>query len=332
MNILTYWSASDSRTPVVKTPADVQQRLQAAAADISKHLGVQAAGSDRRKYQHEQWSAIGVDPVQSNISSQGAAYRRGERLRVVVRADNPLLRQRYTIAHEIGHCLLRQLLESSSVQLERKQEEVFCDQFAAKILVPESALAALIQKLKGAAPTSKVILEWCRELEVNILPMLIALNSQWTWPTSAVLYCQNFAHRSDSESALRVVNYAAPERLYLPRNKRVHSLGLRSLDDWFVGAQGGYAKGADQRVRLPLYERDTFSSKTGFIEGEVDWTAMRLNDNTQGSGRVFVDLTLVGDWALKWAGGVPKVFEPARLLGTKRASTRTAKTSQRKGT
>lgn len=312
MNILTYWTESRSGIPEANTLGDVEAHLQTAAAEIARCLKASPGPGERSKYRHDQWAIIGVDPVQANISSDGAAFTKDGRLRVIVKADQPVLRQRYTVAHEIGHHLLRQVVvHNHALKLPAKVEETLCDAFASLVLVPDAALDVLMGPLR-AAPRSKDVLDWCQMLQVNIAPMLIAVKRRWRWGASVLMYCQHYAHRRDAEPALRSRSYAAAEPLYIPTHKRIVSLDLVDIEDWFKRTSQPYGSGTTPKVRLQLYARD-MDTRSGFVEGCVDWSAMRLNDSTQGSGRLFVDLKLTGDWNIKWTGGKFEPLDLARL-------------------
>ena len=123
---------------------------------------------------------------------------------------------------------------------------------------------------------------------------------------------QHNAYRRDAEPALRSRSYAASEPLYIPTHKRIVSLDIVDIEDWFTRTSRPFGSGATPRVKLQLYARD-MDTRSGFVEGGVEWSAMRLNDSTQGSGRLFVDLKLTGDWSIKWTGGKFEPLDLARL-------------------
>lgn len=312
MNVLTYWTERRSGIPEANTIWDVERHLLTAAAEIALCLEASPGLGDRPKYRHEHWAIIGVDPVQANISSDGAAFTKDGRLRVIVKADQPALRQRYTVAHEIGHHLLRQVVATNdALKIPARVEESLCDEFASLVLIPDATLEALMGPLR-ASPSSKDVLAWCQKLQVNIAPMLIAVKRRWRWGASVLMYCQHYAHRRDVEPALRSRSYAASEPLYIPTHKRIVSLDLVDIEDWFKRTSQPNGDGATPRVRLQLYARD-LDSRSGFAEGSVEWSAMRLNGNTQGSGRLFLDLKLTGDWSVRWTGGKFEPLDVSRL-------------------
>lgn len=307
MNVLTYWLDACKRVPEARTPADVTRYLQAAAADIANFLATSRAEGESARYRHEQWAAVGVDPVSATISSHGAAFSRGGRLRVIVKSKQSILRQRYTVAHEIGHVLLRQMMEQNfELKLPRKLEEELCDEFAAQVLVPDDALKKLMEECRSA-PTARDLLKWCTKLQVNIQPMLIAARKHWRWGGAVLAYCENYA-KAGSEETLRFVGFVADEKLFLPRHKRVASVGLLDVSAWFAESDEPYASGRQDDVRLPLYARD-MHTRTGQAQGSVEWSAMRMKERAdQGGSRALIDLRLVGDWSVRWAGGKAETF------------------------
>lgn len=67
---------------------------------------------------------------------------------IVLNANHSEERQRFTACHEIGHIVLEVATEhdqTSDVFVRRSQNEVFCDVFAAEMVLPKTLLAPLVE-------------------------------------------------------------------------------------------------------------------------------------------------------------------------------------------
>lgn len=82
---------------------------------------------------------LGVESITyTRLFEDGRLETDGTRARILVREDCAVARQRFTIAHELGHLLLTQ---PGQIAVERRlttdnDVERFCDQFAAALLLP----------------------------------------------------------------------------------------------------------------------------------------------------------------------------------------------------
>lgn len=86
----------------------------------------------------------------------GYLIREGSVVRIIVRKQDPMNRQRFTISHEIGHFVHRMIegkpnsnykyidLRSNFSSKIGKYEEVFANTFAANLLMPESELLRML--------------------------------------------------------------------------------------------------------------------------------------------------------------------------------------------
>jgi Zn-dependent peptidase ImmA (M78 family) len=87
-----------------------------------------------------------VDPQRTSIKdgeTHGAASRGYE----IVCVGSAEVRSRFTLAHELGHVLLDRDLDCRPLtKTEYWKHEVICNDFAARLLIPESAVADLPRK------------------------------------------------------------------------------------------------------------------------------------------------------------------------------------------
>ncbi len=116
------------------------------------------------------WSDIGVRVVGRRFNGSGMLRRTDWPIEVVVSTSEDGRRRRFTVAHEICHYLLRgseRLVAPSAIEL-------FCDAFAAELLVPQSRLDAL-RTASGELPTAEELVHLANRLKVNFSPVLFKL-------------------------------------------------------------------------------------------------------------------------------------------------------------
>ncbi len=104
--------------------------------------------------------SITYEPYNGDLS--GMLYREGTKAIIGVNATHPSTRQRFTIAHEIGHFLLHgersMFVDKSVVFRDRSSslgtdvEEIEANQFAAALLMPE---ALVLREVKALASSGK---------------------------------------------------------------------------------------------------------------------------------------------------------------------------------
>jgi Zn-dependent peptidase ImmA (M78 family) len=79
---------------------------------------------------------LGTRITQELINGSGELRQTATGLEVVVNPQQPTVRQRFTIAHELGHVMIRQLQPAANQST--KEIERICDLFAVELLMPES--------------------------------------------------------------------------------------------------------------------------------------------------------------------------------------------------
>ncbi len=77
--------------------------------------------------------ALGVHEIRSaDMSSSGELRRHGNGYMIILAADQGAARARFSLAHEIGHVLMRR----ARIRIERNTREWLCDRIAAELLMP----------------------------------------------------------------------------------------------------------------------------------------------------------------------------------------------------
>lgn len=108
---------------------------------------------------------LGLEVYQESLpdSSSGyIEYKDGDTY-IVINENHPLTRQRFTIAHELGHYVhdfdkLKELgrLDRSKEKISN-EVEIVADTFAANILMPENETKILVKKLNDSKISAEVI-------------------------------------------------------------------------------------------------------------------------------------------------------------------------------
>jgi hypothetical protein len=111
----------------------------------------------------------------------------GTTTRIVVRPSTPPARQRFTIAHELGHFYLRQ---TEGRALTPSKEERFCNQFAAAVLMPQQ----WTQERGINEENLATLFTFAADAEVSLSAALLRLHQLCGWRRSLLRW------RSDGET------------------------------------------------------------------------------------------------------------------------------------
>jgi hypothetical protein len=160
-------------------------------------------------------------------------------------------RMRYTVAHELAHQYARlSLPEDLTKHWQPRDVRVFCDSFAAQLLTPDGLLAEEIRRqfphLKSTsrgslAPGIQDIETLHRRLRVPMSTVLLRLSE---YAARMGITLDNIMLEVTAQTSLRKKENYAPRvlaactarRWYIPRNKRLSTLGLSNLASAFWGA------------------------------------------------------------------------------------------------
>lgn len=118
-----------------------------------------------------QWIArvMGIEVIYEDLDSDvsGKIERKEGRSRLHVSGSHREVRQRFTLAHELGHFVRmrdagfeRLKYRSGRSERETSEDEAFADTFAAQLLMPEAAVRELFE-------TGAEVAQMARELKVS---------------------------------------------------------------------------------------------------------------------------------------------------------------------
>lgn len=129
-------------------------------------------------------AAVSFEHFDQSIS--GILYRNATRAVIGVQATHPRTRQRFTIAHEIGHLRLhkgRPMFVDHSVRVDHRDEnaslgidpdEIEANSFAAALLMPEEMIFAAVTQSStphGRVGAEKLISRLAKRFDVSIQAM-----------------------------------------------------------------------------------------------------------------------------------------------------------------
>jgi Zn-dependent peptidase ImmA (M78 family) len=135
-------------------------RADSEAARLLQSAGFASIPIDIEKLADQLGATIVLETLDSEVS--GALYRLSENIIIAVNKDHPSTRQRFTIAHELGHFLLHQgrpvivdhlvrahvNLRDNRSSLATEREEIEANKFAASILMPPDLVKTQCRSVK----------------------------------------------------------------------------------------------------------------------------------------------------------------------------------------
>jgi hypothetical protein len=224
----TRWAWSDWETHFVaalSSSRDVRATLHEMAPLVHERL-VRSPRLDR------EWQGLGVSVAVGRIEASGMHRVTGGRPSIIVSGQDRHWRQRFTVAHELGHLFLRsaRVAEPGLTLPDKDEEESLCDDFASQVLIPRERLRSVLAE--GGFPTSpKDVFRLCRTFNVGVHAMMIAL-SESECPTGQIVL---LARRRGHKNRKKVVGFRlevaiAPPGFFLASEQRLKTVGLRNLD------------------------------------------------------------------------------------------------------
>ena len=126
-----------------------------AAGRLGDSLGSRLLQGSREPLDlHDIASLEGIKVVQaSRLDESGRIEWTNGGLRVVLRATDSPRRQRFTLAHELGHHLIFGI-EEGQERAYSSEEEQRCDKFAASLLMPKPTFSSALANLRGLSRAS----------------------------------------------------------------------------------------------------------------------------------------------------------------------------------
>lgn len=170
-------SSGEARTAPAISLVDAERT----AAELLAELGLRSAPPINVEAVA---SRMGADVAFARIPSDGRLSYRDGRMTVLVSTDASPVRQRFTIAHELGHMWLRDNRRVKA-ELSLRGEEHFCNRFAAALLMPRGWVASAASE-RGQGLES--LTQLAREAETSKSAMLARLRGLQIWRLSLVRF------------------------------------------------------------------------------------------------------------------------------------------------
>lgn len=135
-----------------------RERGQLAAEQVRMELGLDiAAIADLVEVvEHFTGVDVGTVPLPPGVSGVCATDPRRATSIVLVNSADVMERQRFTLAHELGHLLFGDSTHVDAVDGRRSPREVLCDEFARNLLIPREGVRAGLARSVGAADMARV--------------------------------------------------------------------------------------------------------------------------------------------------------------------------------
>jgi hypothetical protein len=173
------------------------------------------------------------------------------------------MRRRFTLAHELAHRVVELYLGPQVTEgIRGPRLRRLIDECASRILLPDSLL---VLAAGAEAHSLELTIPWLddmhRRVGVSISCLLKRLNdaaieSLVGLTNGAFLAAPDVSRRRQIDHAPRVVSSCVPCGWFIPANKRLSSLGLRSLPGLFWQAEPFEARAAEDTLTVSCNQKD----------------------------------------------------------------------------
>jgi hypothetical protein len=234
----------------------------------------------------EEWWRLGVTVREEQLASATALSSdySGQRLILVTEADRSL-RRRFSVAHELGHLLLRDFRQVGNFHLTHQAEEQACDAFASEALMPAQLAEEFVS---GRAAVPHTVLAVSKAFHATFAVTLRQLSGFLARHDSFAFVA---AFPKDGPAVLRA-HKAVGGQYFLAQNQTVAKLGLDELQRWASSeaTSGSQKHGPALRVQLNLWQPgQSEGPRSGKAFGPAVWQALML-----ANGLVLVVLDVSG--------------------------------------
>jgi hypothetical protein len=261
------WASATDSLACARNINEFEARLFAVADDLAPEL-IGMGVSIRA------WRPLGIRVTEKDLGDVSGlcGYRDGFHFIAVNRRDDPR-RQKFTVAHEIGH-LLMGVASRRQIGVTRKTEELLADAFAVRLIVPPGDLSDFLAPL--GRDISDVLLV-CARYGVSISVALAAIGDWLALVDVAMFGASRRPHPSrPSEIALRT-HQARCRDIFIPDLVRLESIGLGAIPDLSHARPSELCHGASENVELQLW-RPGGSPRSGTLRGPAEWQAKTLRN------------------------------------------------------
>lgn len=182
---------------------------------------------------------LGLRVVSLDMPYQGLAALSGSNALVALSSNASSIRRRQTLAHECGHGLLRDV-DRAALGLTREKEDILCSRFARLVLMPPDAIKGYLRR-HGFPTDVNALRRFCGVFKVSVRAAIARLNEYGRQAGAVVLIAATYRphEKRPRELGFRVDVCASHPELFVPRDRRLITMGLRDLSWWAEGARPG---------------------------------------------------------------------------------------------
>lgn len=272
------WPSATSHLASATTKTSLRARL----LTVADALGPQLIGMGTST---RAWTPLGVRVVQRTLNGISGHCELSGRNRVVhVHAADDPRRQRFTVAHELGHLLMADV-DRALISLSRDSEESLANEFAQRLLVPSRDL--FLHLVEGNDDI-ETLLAVCSRYSVT-LSVALATSGPWFAGRGYALFAASSRAHPERPDDVTIRAYSARcGDIFIPDLITMTSMGLDDAADLIEAIdceRDDAGHGFSTAVEMPLW-RPNRSPRSGVAHGRARWcmrtmrtgvTIVRLN-------------------------------------------------------
>lgn len=251
-----------------------RRRFGRFADELSQLFPPRAKAQGPRPSLATEWRQLGVNVIRAQLVASGGCVIRDGVAEIYVNEDEPVQRNRYTVAHELGHLLMDADNVAKDLGIEGPAEESLCDVFASRILIGRGHLGRCVAGKARFEPLD--LLELCKRFGVSLSAMATALTDVWRPAWGLLLVGRQDAGGSRD---YRVSTAVHSRPWFVPTDLKFSKLGMERLADFMQDPSGGQTShGSISNLKIDLWDpaSDVRRSGRATISGRYD--ALRLQN------------------------------------------------------
>lgn len=217
--------------------SDLRAGARALAQRVLEGAGVRFEDSLQAVPVLELGNAFGVSPLvgPERAGRAGSMRDTSDTLQISINLNDPVSRQRFTIAHEIGHAVLAQASGLPLQQITGREVESFLDEFASQVVLPDELLRRWFSMYLGRISVRSI--EVGAERSGVSIPVFVKRLGEGDFldqcMKGVIIGGLARSRRRRKEEALRVMISSYPTWGFVPYNRRFVSMGFTWGDRLF---------------------------------------------------------------------------------------------------
>ena len=251
-----------------------RRRLGRFADELATRFPPRATAQGPRWSLETEWRQLGVNVIRTKLVASGGCVMRDGFADIYVNEDEPVQRNRYTVAHEIGHLLMDVDNIANDLGIEGNAEESLCDVFASRLLIGRGHLRRCVVGKARFDPSD--FLELCKRFGVGLAAMANALADVWQPRWGLLLVGRQDTHESHE---YRVIASVHSRPWFVPNDIKFSKLGMELLTDWMRDQSAGQSsRGSIPKVTILLWDPASDVRRSGHATISGQYNALRLQN------------------------------------------------------